>query len=92
VGGLGSGNWYRFDQKTTTDQCHSVDVRYLHRHGLLKSGDWSSLRWSRAGRETGSIRGVVYSSCPPESMTLLYRHRSGLDGEWQDVQESVPLD
>jgi hypothetical protein len=25
-------------------------------------------------------------------MTLLYRHRSGLGGEWEDVREKVPLE
>jgi hypothetical protein len=91
VGGVGSGNWYRFDKKTTTDECHNIDVRFLHREGLLKPGHWFSLRWSRAGRESGSIRSVVDSSRPPESVTLLYRHRSGLGGEWEDVQETVAL-
>jgi hypothetical protein len=38
VGGLGSGNRYRFDKKTTTDECRSLDVRRFHREGLLKSG------------------------------------------------------
>jgi hypothetical protein len=38
VGGIGSGGWYSFDKKTTTEECHNVDVRYLHRHGLLKPG------------------------------------------------------
>ena len=38
MGGEGSGNWYRFDKKTTIAECHSVDVRYLHREGLLKPG------------------------------------------------------
>jgi hypothetical protein len=92
VGGVGSGNWYRFNKKPTTDECHRVDVRYLHRNELLKPGGWFSLRWSRADRETGSIRGVVDGSHPPESVTLLYRHRSGLGGEWEDVQETVPLE
>jgi hypothetical protein len=91
MGGVGSGNWYRFDKKTATDECHSVDVRYLHREGLLKPRHWFSLRWSRAGRESGSIRGVVHSSSPPESVTLLYRYRSELGGEREDVQETVPL-
>ena len=91
MGGVGSGNWYRFDEKITTGECHSVDVRYLHREGLLKPGRWFSLRWSRAGRESGSIRGGVDSSRLPESVTLLYRHRSGLGGEWEDVQETVTL-
>jgi hypothetical protein len=59
MGGVGSGNWHRFDKKTTTSKCQSVDVRHLHRDGLLKSGHWFTLRWSRAGKEAGSIRGAV---------------------------------
>src|SRR5215204_1128476 len=57
MGGVGSGDWYWFDKKTTTGECHSVDVRYFHRQGLLKSGHWFSLRWPRDGtreRETGA--------------------------------------
>jgi hypothetical protein len=91
LGGPGSGSWYRFDKKTTAEECHSMDVRYLHRNGLLKSGGWFSLRWSRAGRQTGSIRGVVEGEKRPEQVTLLYRHKSGLGGEWEDVREPVEL-
>ena len=91
MGGVGSGNWYRFDKKTTTGECHSVDVRYLHREGLLKPGRWFALRWSRAERETGSIGGVVEGTEPPERVILTYRHRSGPSGEWEDVREPVPL-
>jgi hypothetical protein len=91
LGGEGSGNWYRFDKKTTTGECHSVDVRYLHREGLLKPGRWFSLRWSRAGHETGSIRGAVVGNARPEQVILLYRHRRGPAGEWEDVREPVPL-
>jgi hypothetical protein len=92
MGGVGSGNWYRFDKKTTTDECPSVDVRYLLRKGLLKPGGRFSLRWSRAGRETGSIGGVVSGDGRPEQITLLFRHRSGLGDEWENVQEPVSLD
>jgi hypothetical protein len=91
MGGVGSGNWYRFDKKTTTGECHSLDVRYLHREGLLRPGRWFSLRWSRVERETGSIRGVVDGTEPPERVMLTYRHRSGLGGEWEDVQEPISL-
>jgi len=45
MGGEGSGNWYRFDKKTTTDECNSIVVRYLlrylHRKGLLTLGHWT---------------------------------------------------
>jgi hypothetical protein len=91
LGGVGSGNWYRFEKKTTTGGCHSVDVRYLHRDDLLESGSWFSLRWSRAGRDTGSIRGEVMGDEKPERVILMYRHRSDPDREWEDVQEPVPL-
>jgi hypothetical protein len=91
MGGAGSGNWYRFDKKTTTGECHSLDVRYLYREGLLTLGRWFSLRWSRAGRETGSIRGAVEGNARPKRVILLHRYRSGPGGEWQDVREPVPL-
>ncbi len=77
MGGVGSGNRYRFDKKATTGECNGVDVRYLHREGLLEPGRSFSLRWSRAGRETGSIRGFVEGSEKPERVLVLYRHRSG---------------
>jgi hypothetical protein len=92
MGGEGSGNRYRFDKKTTTGECHSVDVRYLHREGLLEPGHQFSLRWSRAGRETGSIGGVVEGSDRPRRVLLFYRHRSGPGNEWEDVHEPVSLE
>jgi hypothetical protein len=92
LGGVGSGNWYRFDKKTTTGECHSVDVRYLQRENLLRSGRSFSLRWSRAGSETGSIGGAVEGIERPERVILLYRHRSGPGDEWENVHEPVSLD
>lgn len=80
MGGVGSGNWYRFDKKATTGECHSLDVRYLHRNGLLKAGGWFSLRWSRGEHETGSIGGSVeggHLRSRPERVILRYRCRSG---------------
>jgi hypothetical protein len=34
LGGLGSGNRHRFDKKTTTGECKSLDVGRLYRDGL----------------------------------------------------------
>jgi hypothetical protein len=68
-----------------------MDVRYLHREGLLKPGRSFSLRWSQAGRETGSIRGAVEGSDRPKRVLLLYRHCSGPGAEWEDVQEPISL-
>jgi hypothetical protein len=93
MGGAGSGNWYRFDKKTTTGECHSLDVRYFHREGLLTPRYSFSLRWSQAGRETetGSIRSAVIGDEKPERVILTYRYRSGQSGEWEEVREILPL-
>ena len=88
MGGLGSGNRYRFDKKTTTEECHSLDVRDLYREGMLKPGCRFRSSWSRAGKEVASIRGFVYQ----DRVVLSYRHRRGLGGEWEDVKEPVSLE
>ncbi len=88
MGGLGSGYRHRFDKKTTTDECHGLDIRDLYRDGLLKPGSWFSSRWLRGDRETGSIRGFVYQ----DRVVLSYRHRRGSGGEWEDVKEPVSLE
>ena len=94
MGGVGSGNRHRFDKKTTTGETLSLDVRYLHREGLLKAGRRFSLRWSRGDRETGSIGGAVEGSDRAERVILSYRHRNGgfAEGEWEDVKEPVSLE
>ena len=91
VGGVGSGNWYRFDKKTTTDECHGLDVRDLYREGLLKPGGSFSSRWLRGDKETGSIRGILEGD-RPDRVVLLYRYQRGLGGEWGEVKETVPLE
>ncbi len=88
---MGSGGWHRFDKKTTTDECQSIDVRYLHRNGLLQPGHSFSLRWSQAGKQIGSIGGVAHED--DDRVTFFYRHRSGgSGGDWEDVRETVALE
>ena len=88
MGGLDNGNWYRFDKKTTTDECRSLDVRRFYRQSLLKPGQWFSWRWWRAGQEVASNGVFVYQ----DKVVLSYRYRSRLGGEWEDVKEPVPLE
>ncbi len=92
MGGVGSGNRHRFDKKTTVGETHGLDVRRLHRESLLEGGRVFSWRWSRAGRETGSVRGEVTGVGRPELLTLAYRSKTGPRGDWEDVTEPVPLE
>jgi hypothetical protein len=89
MGGVGSGSWHRFDKKSNTDECQSIDVRYLHRNGLLQPGHSFSLRWSQAGKQNSSIGGVAHDD---DRVTFFYRHRRGMGGEWEGVKETVPLE
>jgi hypothetical protein len=87
MGGETSGNWYRFDKKTTTEECRNLDVRRFRREGLLKPGHWFSWCWWRAEENVASI-GVFVCQ---DRLVLAYRHRSNPGGEWEDVKEPVPL-
>jgi hypothetical protein len=90
VDGVGSGNWYRYNKKSTTNECQSIDVRRFHRE-RLEPGYRFSWSWWRAGRQTASIGSVVLGSSRPEQVVLLFRHRSGPSADWEDVQQSVRL-
>lgn len=87
MGGRGSGR--QSGLGLSVDKCHelhSIDLAWLRRRNLLNLGTWSTLRWSRGGSETGSIRlRQVHGG-----MILSYRQRRG-SGEWQNVNEVVPL-
>ena len=88
MGGVGSGSWYRFGKRTTTDECRSLDVRRFHREGLLKPGHWFSWCWWRAEEKVASIGIFVHR----DRVIFSYRHRSGPGVEWEEVNEAVPLE
>jgi hypothetical protein len=83
MGGPGSGNRWRYQAKSTTDEYRSFDVRCLARHGRLKPGYCGSWKWTHDG---ATIK--VQSEC--ERVILTYRHRRGGE-EWRNKQYSVRL-
>src|ERR687884_920225 len=85
MGGTGSGRRPSFP--TTLDDFRTVEIAYLRRHGLLRPWTSGSLRWSRAGRETGSI-GL---RCSGDAVFLSYRVTSRRGTAAEDVEERVPL-
>jgi len=86
MGGLGSGSWYRWDKKDTTESQHRVDIRYLRKNGFLHSGCSGTLTWTSYGDETGSIRFQVMNGF----IKLMYSIRVYGD-DWEDIKEQVPL-
>ena len=84
MGGYGSGRWYSWGGKTTTESQHRIDIRWLKKQGYLRPGTTGSVLWSYRDEQTGSIRYRMES----DRMVLLYRHRPR-DGEWEPVEQEV---
>ena len=82
----GSGNWCRWNIRTTTDSQHQIDISWLRKHNYLHPGTSGPLSWSCNGEETGKINFKIEEN----NMILNYRHRSQ-GGEWEDVEQIVSI-
>jgi hypothetical protein len=86
MGGSGSGSWYRWDKRTTTEEIKRIDIRYLKKHGLLSHGR-RSLSWTSGGESSGYIQYAMYSDC----MILDFKFRRN-GGEWEPVKQTINFD
>lgn len=68
------------------EDLHAIDLAWLTRRKLLRPGVSTSIRWSRAGCSTGSIRIKVGA----DAVEFAYRGRR-MGEEWQDLLEVVPF-
>ena len=95
MGGIGSGNWYRYDSKRTVEGCISIDSRKLARDGFLRPGYVysGSLRWTscHSGEDRGSI-GYTIEARPDGTgtMHLRYQH-TPFGGEPESLNYPVRL-
>ncbi len=86
MGGRGSGRIFRWDKKTSLEECHFIDVRDWKRRGLLADGSGFSWYWMRDGERVADIR--VWAAS--DRVRVSYRYMRG-GGEWQDIAETIPL-
>jgi hypothetical protein len=85
MGGRGSGR-RAGAQPQQCHECMRIDLAWLRRNNMLRTGAWSNLNWSRGGETSGSIQ----IASMPEGLRLNYRTRTG-DGDWRQVNEQVPF-
>lgn len=86
MGGIGSGRHHQGGNNTTSDY-RSLDVRRLHREGLLTPGQTFGWNWTRDGETLASI--VIRTEVG--KLMLIYRHQ-GAGGDWKPMKYAVPLD
>src|SRR5271169_2769830 len=84
MGGFGSGR--PRSGRNKVDACRSIDVNRLHREGCLRPGSRSSMYWTRDGEQIASIGMRVEA----DRLHLSYRASIG-GGEWEEVNETVPI-
>jgi hypothetical protein len=84
MGGSGSGSWWRWGTRTTTDSQHRVDIRWLKKQNYLQPGNSGQLSWTSHGKKTGSINFRMEE----DKMLISYRHKP-YDGEWEDVEQII---
>ncbi len=87
MGGCGSGRRYRYSTKGTLDASSRLDIRYLKKQGMLRSG-YYSLSWNRNGQPSGNVNIRIVAD---ESMTVTYRWRINSIDEWQSKEQVVSL-
>ena len=87
MGGSGSGGWYRWDSKSTTESQYGIDIRWLKQQGYLRTGIAGSLTWSRGGEQMGFIR-----YCMEENRMILDCRYRPHGGEWEGVEQAISFD
>lgn len=87
MGGIGSGNIWRYGSRDTCESYTRIELPYLRRRGMLQPGYYGSLSWNRGGEPSGSIRFRMHEN----SMELIYKFRAHGAEDWQDVNETVPF-
>lgn len=88
MGGIGSGEWHRWNTRTTVEDCIALDVRDLARRGLLTAGSAFGWEWSLGGKPNGNIQIQVQ----PGAVLLNYKTRPYGAQEWTPRQLLVSLD
>ena len=77
MGGIGSGNYYRWNSTTKIEEVHRVDIRYLKKTDSLWPGTIGTLSWNCGGEPTGNIQFHVTE----HALYLIYRMRQYAE-EW----------
>ncbi len=89
MGGIGSGNRYRYGTKNTVEGRTSLDVNRWACDGYLSPGRSFSWQWTWGDGSKSSINVRVESAW---SIRLIYRTRSGGEVDWTDVDYSIQLE
>lgn len=87
MGGVGSGQWVRWNSRATTDGIKKIDIRYLNKNRLLKPGYFGNLSWKQGEESAGKVGFIVHD----DHLMIKYKIRSN-GCYWQDVEQRIKFD
>src|SRR5690242_608222 len=93
MGGAGSGRYYRYGSRTTTDDVKSIDIRRLRRWDNLPSSRnfrncvWGTFQWTRGERVTAEVGYEVNQS----TLELNFSYQHGSE-PWEKIDQSIRFD
>jgi hypothetical protein len=87
MGGIGSGNIWRYGTRDTCEASLRIDIRYMRTKGMLSPGRQGVLSWSRGGETVSSVN----YKCHEATLELDYRTRPA-GGDWKPVREHVCIE
>lgn len=82
MGGRGSGRYCHWSKTTALESTLRIDIRYMRKHGLLRSGWAGTLRWNCGGEPSGSIGYQTWG----DHIVFKYRHSD------EPVEQTVQLE
>jgi len=87
MGGSGSGSWYRWNTKETTEIRRRIDIHCLKENNYLRDGVSGTYSWSRGSRETGRIGYKIEK----DQMVLAYCYQHNDQG-WESIEQRIIFD
>ena len=87
MGGFGSGRWWGCQTREKAEHCASLDVRRLHRDGLLRPGHSNPYHWKRNGQRAASSLSTTF-----EDRIVLSYQRLIADEDWRIERYPVLLE
>lgn len=88
MGGIGSGNRYRYNSKNTVEGRTSLDINRWVRDGYLTAGRSFNWQWTWGDGSTSNINVRVETAW---AIRFIYRTRSAGEVDWTDVDYSIQL-
>ena len=86
MGGTGSGNWYRWNSKSTEENFWRFDMASLKKHGVIGGSKWQSgnWQWLRNGEKCCSISYEIDTRNDPPWLRVHYTNTNS--GEKYDYK------